>query len=172
MVTLSNNMLFKLKMLRIKFCAIGKPLSYFYYLGYILEGLGNEYYPFVITIQNCTDGPSITDVPILLWAYEARLEKQTLVNQLNLIQANVANLSISQNSCRPKWPPYDKSFTPTTLPMLGFVPFFIVVLSGPDILDNARPLIPLSNFQTIVLNNLINLQTVVLNVRFVVSLGT
>lgn len=38
-----------------KFSAIGEPLSYRDHLGYILDGLENEYNLFVTSIQNHTD---------------------------------------------------------------------------------------------------------------------
>lgn len=83
-----------------KFNAIGEPLSYRDHLGYILKGLGNEYYPFVTTIQNRTDRPSIADVCNLLIIYEVCLEKQIATNLLNLIQANLANVLFGQTSCK------------------------------------------------------------------------
>lgn len=78
-----------------KFSAISEP-SYRDHLGYILEGLGSEYNPFVTSIQNRNDRPSLADVRSLLLAYEARLEKQSSVDSLNLVQANLANLSSSK----------------------------------------------------------------------------
>lgn len=68
-----------------KFNAIGEPLSYRDHLGYILKGLGNEYNPFVTTIQNRIDHPSIADVRNLLIIYEVCLEKQIATDLLNLI---------------------------------------------------------------------------------------
>lgn len=76
-----------------KFSAIGKPLSYRDNPGYVLKGLGIEYNAFVTSIQNQTNRPSIADVWNILIAYDARLEKQNSMDQLNLVQVNFANLS-------------------------------------------------------------------------------
>lgn len=54
-----------------KFATIGEPLSYRDHLRYILKGLGTEYNPFVKSIQNRTDRPSIVDVRSLLLAYDS-----------------------------------------------------------------------------------------------------
>lgn len=80
-----------------KFSAIGEPLSYRDHLAYILEGLGTEYNLFVTSIQNRSDQLSLADVRSLLLGYDARLEKQSSMDQLNLVQANLAHLSPSSN---------------------------------------------------------------------------
>lgn len=72
--------------------AIGEPLSYRDHLAYILKGLGLEYNPFVTSIQNKIDRPILVDVRSLLLAYEAHLDQQTTMDQLNSIQENLANL--------------------------------------------------------------------------------
>lgn len=77
-----------------KFSAIGELISYGDHIAHILDGLGSEYNAFVTSIQNQSDQPSLEDVRSLLLAYESRLEKQNLVNQLNVAQANFANLSL------------------------------------------------------------------------------
>lgn len=83
-----------------KFSTIDEPLSYCDHLAYNLEGLGTKYNSFVTSIQNGTDRLSLVDVWSLLLAYDARLEKQSSVDQLNLIQANIANLSVNSNNKR------------------------------------------------------------------------
>lgn len=92
-----------------KFSAIGEPLSYRDHLGYILDGLENEYNLFVTSIQNHTDWPLLADVCSLLLAYEARLEKQIAVDKLNLVQVNVAQMTLNQNPKRLNWHSNGKS---------------------------------------------------------------
>lgn len=87
----------QIKDITYKFAAIGEPLSYRDHLGYILEGLGVEYDPFVTSVQNRTNTPSLEDVRSLMLSYEARIESRNTVEQLNLIQANMANLNFSNN---------------------------------------------------------------------------
>lgn len=60
-----------------KFSAIGEPLSNRDHLGYILKGFGIEHNPFVTSIHNRTDRPSLADVRSFLLVYETRLEKQS-----------------------------------------------------------------------------------------------
>ena len=55
------------------------------------------YNPFVTTIQNRINRPSIADDRSLLIAYDTCLAKQTTIDQLNVIQANLANVLSGQN---------------------------------------------------------------------------
>ncbi|XP_022155181.1 uncharacterized protein LOC111022315 [Momordica charantia] len=91
----------KIKEIADKFAAVGEPLSYRDHLAHVLDGLGSEYNAFVTSIHNRADSPSLEDVRSLLLAYEARLDKQNTVDQLNIAQANLVNLSLQHNSKRP-----------------------------------------------------------------------
>lgn len=132
-----------------KFSAIGEPLSYRDHLGYILEGL-DKYNPFVTSIQNRTDCPSLANVRSLLIAYEVRLEKQTSVDSLNLVQANFANLSMGNNAKRFQKSPNTSKPAPTSKPpqglffpinslVISLVPAFLVVPNSPPVLPNGSP---------------------------------
>lgn len=81
-----------------KLSAISEPISHKDHISYILDGLGVEYNAFVTSIQNRGDIPTLEDVRTLLLSYDYRLERQNSVDQLNNIQANLANLRFNQNS--------------------------------------------------------------------------
>ncbi|KAL5820728.1 hypothetical protein ACOSQ3_022610 [Xanthoceras sorbifolium] len=83
--------LFQFKEVTDKFAAIGEPLSYKGHLGYVLEGLGFEYYAFVTSIKNKVDRPSIEDVESLMLSHESCLSKRYIVEQLNFSQANLSS---------------------------------------------------------------------------------
>ncbi|XP_038887133.1 uncharacterized protein LOC120077323 [Benincasa hispida] len=104
------------------FAAIGEPLSYRDHLSYILEGLGSEYNPFVSSIHNRTNRPSIADVRNLLITYDSRLEKQTATDHLQLIQANVAHLSINSQNRHPQWQQHNRSSIRSSTPSVGSFP--------------------------------------------------
>lgn len=102
-----NQYLSQIKEITYQFAAIGEPISYRDHLGHILDDLRVEYNAFVTSIQNQSDTPTLEDIRSLLLRYEARLEKRTLVDQLNLAQAHITSLSIQQNNkkSQPKFPP-------------------------------------------------------------------
>lgn len=87
----------KFKEIADKLSAIGEPISHKDHISYILEGLGAKYNPFVTSIQNRVDIPTLEDVRTLLLSYDYRLEKQNFVDQLNNIQANLTRLHFNQN---------------------------------------------------------------------------
>lgn len=76
----------------------------------------------VTSIENRSDNPALEDVRSFLLAYEARLEKQTSVDQLNLMQANLSSLQLHSNSRRPTSRPSTNSSsrTPFNPPNFSF----------------------------------------------------
>ena len=63
---------------------IGEPISRKDYLIYFFGGLDKEYNPFVTSINNRPDQPSVEEIHSLLLSYEYRLEQQNADAQVNI----------------------------------------------------------------------------------------
>ena len=74
--------------------AIGELVSYTDHLLYLFGGLDRTYNPFVTSIINWLDKPSIEEIHSLLLSYEFRLDSQNLDDQLSSLQANLSQLNL------------------------------------------------------------------------------
>ena len=91
----------KLKMHCNTLTSIGEPVSCKDHLFYMVNGLDKEYNPFVASINNRPDLPSIEKIHSLFLSYEFRLEQHYVIPSLNNVQANNAHL---QNQRKPYKP--------------------------------------------------------------------
>ena len=82
----------KLKSICNSLATIGEPISKKNHLIYLFNGLDGEYNPFVTSIQNQPDQPTIEQIHSLLFSYDFRLEQQNSV-PLNSTQAHMTHLN-------------------------------------------------------------------------------
>ena len=82
----------KLKSICNSLVAIGKPISEKDYLIYLFSGLDREYNPFVTSIQNRSNQPTIEQIHSQLLSYDFRLLQQNSVS-LNFAQVHMAHLN-------------------------------------------------------------------------------
>ena len=82
----------KLKSICNSLVAIGKPISGKDYLIYLFSGLDREYNPFVTSIQNRSNQPTIEQIHSQLLSYDFRLLQQNSVS-LNFAQVHMAHLN-------------------------------------------------------------------------------
>ncbi|GMN68299.1 hypothetical protein TIFTF001_037354 [Ficus carica] len=87
-----------LKIIFDKFVAIGEPLSYRDKLIHTLRGLGPDYNAIVSSLSARPDRPSIDEIHNLLINHEYRLVEQQAVDHLNLVQAQFAQMNLTQFS--------------------------------------------------------------------------
>ena len=69
----------KLKSICNSLATIGEPIFKKNHLIYLFNGLDGEYNPFVTSIQNRPDQPTIEQIHSLLFSYDFRLEQQNFV---------------------------------------------------------------------------------------------
>ena len=72
---------------------IGEPVSWKDYLIYFFGGLAKEYNSFVTSINNRPDQLSVEEIHSQLLSYEYRLEQQSADAQVTIPQANVTQIS-------------------------------------------------------------------------------
>ena len=82
----------KLKSICNSLAAIGKPVYEKEHLIYLFNGLEREYNPFVTSIQNRSDQPTIEQIHSLLLSYYFRLKQQNSIS-LNSAQVHMAHLN-------------------------------------------------------------------------------
>ena len=96
----------KLKSICNSLAAIGEPVSKKDHLIYLFSGLDREYNPFVTSIQNRSDQPTIEQIHSLLLSYDFRLEQQNFVS-LNSAQVHMAHLNKKPYKSTPQ-PPFNR----------------------------------------------------------------
>ena len=82
----------KLKSICNSLVAIGEPISEKDHLIYLFSGLDHKYNPFVTSIQNRFDQPTIEQIHNLLLSYDFCLEQKNFV-PLNFSQVYMAHLN-------------------------------------------------------------------------------
>ncbi|GMN71348.1 hypothetical protein TIFTF001_053389 [Ficus carica] len=105
----------KLKSLCNTLAAIGVPVSRNDNLIYMFNGL-DKYNPFVSSIQNQPDFPSIQEVHSLFLSYESCLERKHTVTQVNPLQANVNSLHQNKKYQKPPNPTFNYQNNSQTFP--------------------------------------------------------
>lgn len=92
--------LLKIKAIVDALVAIGDPISDQDHIDAVLEGLPEEYSPFVMMIYSRIDPPSIHDIESLLMVQEVQLEKFKHDLSSGSVSANVAYTPNSNNNPR------------------------------------------------------------------------
>ena len=82
----------KLKSICNSLAAIREPVSKKDHLIYLFSGLNHEYNPFVTSIQNQSDQPTIEQIHSLLFSYDFHLKQQNFVSH-NSTQVHLAYLN-------------------------------------------------------------------------------
>ena len=82
----------KLKSICNSLAAIREPVSKKDHLIYLFSGLDHEYNPFVTSIQNQSDQPTIEQIHSLLLSYDFHLKQQNFVSH-NSTQVHLAYLN-------------------------------------------------------------------------------
>lgn len=96
-------------MLRIKaiansLLAVGDSISEQDQIDSILDGLPEEYNPFVMQMYESTESPLLCDVEALLYVQEAQLDKFRQELVVSTVAANVAHSSQATNNSRGTFP--------------------------------------------------------------------
>ena len=90
----------KMRSLSDNLAAVGQPISSNALITYIFAGLGQEYDPFVTSVQTRVDPLSLDELYGLLLTHEQRLEQhQTVVTDLSFSTANMVARNPSYRGC-------------------------------------------------------------------------
>ncbi|XP_062076348.1 uncharacterized protein LOC133781392 [Humulus lupulus] len=106
----------KLKTICNRLAAIGEPVSRNDHIIALLGGLGRDYNPFVTSFKMRTDKPSLATIHSLLISFDAMLQSQNALDQLDLTHAHLTHTN------RPKRPFYSPKPPASTPPSSPFVP--------------------------------------------------